>query len=211
MLSQTSKLGCKSWSLEAFSTCPGAIGTDGEVVDPCKVCYARGGFYHMPDAIALRHRNKEDWQSDDWVSRMVKALKRQTRFRWFDSGDMYSVSLAEKILAVMQQTPHVKHWLPTRMYKFAKYQGIIDAMRQLDNVVVRASSDSVKGEILENQSHSSTIVPSAGAGIGYECPAYKQEGKCLDCRACWSKSVPVISYPYHGAKGKIIKILAVKA
>ena len=209
MLSRTSKLGCLSWSLEAFTTCHGAVNPDGSVVDACKVCYARGGFYHMPDAKALRERNREDWKSSDWVDRMVKALKRQSHFRWFDSGDIVSVSLAEKILEICKATPHVKHWLPTRTHKFAKYKPFLEALEALPNVVVRYSSDSVNGGLVEAK-NSSTIVPNAGAGIGHECPAYKQGGKCLDCRACWSKDVPVVSYPYHGAKSKIIKILAVK-
>jgi len=179
----------------------------------------------MPDAKALRDRNREDWKSSDWVSRMVKALQRQTHFRWFDSGDIVSVRLGEKILEVCKATPHVRHWLPTRTYKFAKYRPIIEALEALPNVVVhrpiiealealpnvvvRYSSDSINGATVEAK-NSSTIVPNAGAGIGHECPAYKQGGKCLDCRACWAKDVPVISYPYHGAKSKIIKILAVK-
>jgi hypothetical protein len=208
MLSKTSKLGCYSWSLEAFETCHGAKNPDGSVVDACKVCYARAGFYKMPDAIALRHRNRLDWKSLDWVDRMVKALKRQTHFRWFDSGDIVSVDLGQKILEVCSRTPHVKHWIPTRTYKFPKYYEVLEALQALPNVVVRMSSDSVTGGILEGFRTTSTIVPKSGAGLGHECPAYKQGGKCLDCRACWSKDVSLISYPYHGAKGKIIKIIA---
>jgi hypothetical protein len=194
MLSKTSKLGCYSWSLEAFETCHGAKNPDGSVVDACKVCYARAGFYKMPDAIALRHRNRLDWKSLDWVDRMVKALKRQTHFRWFDSGDIVSVDLGQKILEVCSRTPHVKHWIPTRTYKFPKYYEVLEALQALPNVVGFRTT--------------STIVPKSGAGLGHECPAYKQGGKCLDCRACWSKDVSLISYPYHGAKGKIIKIIA---
>ena len=116
MLSKTSKLGCLSWSLQAFETCPGSI-SNGKVVDACEFCYARRGMYHMPDVKRVRAENKEDWQSVDWVERMVSALAKQTHFRWFDSGDMYSVTLAERILEIMKRTPHVKHWLPTRMHR----------------------------------------------------------------------------------------------
>jgi hypothetical protein len=206
MLSKTSKLGCLSWSLQAFETCPGSVVANA-VVDACKFCYARTGLYNMPDVKALRARNKEDWQSDDWVSRMVDRLSKQTHFRWFDSGDMYSVSLAEKILDVMRQTPHVKHWLPTRMHKFEKFKPVLFDMMQLPHVCVRLSSDSVTGETIVAP-NSSTITPISGMGIGYECPAYKQGGKCLSCRACWDKSVSVVSYPYHGRSlAKVIKIV----
>jgi hypothetical protein len=77
---------------------------------------------------------------------MVKALDSQRYFRWFDSGDVYSIDLAEKILAVMQATPWVKHWIPTRMAKFAKFKKVLSQMESLPNVKVRFSSDSVTGE-----------------------------------------------------------------
>ena len=33
--------------------------------------------------------------------------------------------------------------------------------------------------------------------IGRECPAYKQDGECKDCRACWSRSIKQVSYKEH--------------
>jgi len=29
----------------------------------------------------------------------------------------------------------------------------------------------------------------------HQCPAYRQNGECRDCRACWSPDVPVVVYP----------------
>lgn len=153
----------------------------------------------MPDAKALRERNKADWQTADWADRMVAALHGETHFRWFDSGDMYALGLAHKILEVMQRTPETKHWLPTRMGKFPKFQAVLDAMRQLPNVMVRQSSDSVTGAF--GPQHGSTIAPTADtapAGTSV-CGAYSRGGKCGECRACWSKDVAVIAYPAHGA------------
>lgn len=214
MLSKTSKLGCLSWSLQAFETCPGSI-DKGEVVDACKFCYARRGMYHMPDVKRVRAENKEDWQSVDWVDRMVQSLAKQTHFRWFDSGDMYSITLAERILEIMKRTPHVKHWLPTRMHKFEKFKSVLFDMMQLDNVCVRLSGDSVSGDILDVNVPNSTITPWASFHHGnpevFECGAYQRAGKCGDCRACWDKEVKTIAYPYHGqSKTKVIKIFAAK-
>ena len=33
--------------------------------------------------------------------------------------------------------------------------------------------------------------------IGRECPAYKQDGECGSCRACWSRKVKQVSYKEH--------------
>jgi hypothetical protein len=159
---------------------------------------------------APRLANREDWQRDEWVGDMVQALDSQRYFRWFDSGDMYSLGLAEKILAVMESTPWVKHWLPTRMVKFKKFKGIVSKMQHLPNVMVRFSSDSISGEYVAGV-HGSTIVPAIDNAAGFACRAYENEGKCNGCRACYDKTIPLISYIAHGKKmGKVIKIMAVR-
>ena len=209
-LSKTSKLGTKSWSLQALETCPGSKAADGSLVPACSGCYATTGMYHFGPVKAVRADNKADWQRDGWTNDMVKALSKDTHFRWFDSGDMYSLELANKMLAIMTATPNTKHWLPTRMYKFPKFQAVLKAMQALPNVMVRYSSDAVDGSYTEGL-HGSTIVPdatSAPAGVTV-CQAYSQGGKCLDCRACYNKDIAVIGYPAHGRKmAKVIRIAA---
>jgi hypothetical protein len=210
-LSKTSKLdGILSWSLQALDTCPGSVNGDGSLVPACSGCYATTGNYNFPNVKAPRLANREDWQRDEWVGDMVQALDSQRYFRWFDSGDMYSLGLAEKILAVMELTPWVKHWLPTRMVKFNKFKGIVSKMQHLPNVMVRFSSDSIAGEYVAGV-HGSTIVPTIDNATGFACRAYENEGKCNGCRACYDKAIPLISYIAHGKKmGKVIKIMAAR-
>jgi len=206
MLSRTSKLGCFSWSLQALETCQGSIGKDGQLVEVCQGCYATQGFYHMPDAIKLRKNNKEDWQSEDWVERMVKALSKQKKFRWFDSGDIYSVDLAWKIYDVCRLTPHVKHWLPTRMHKFDKYANVLGTIDSLPNVVVRLSADNVEEQI-EGTTTSMVIKTHEHRRGVHVCPSSLQEGKCKDCTACWNKGVKVVAYVSHSRKmAKVFQI-----
>ncbi len=210
-LSKTSKLdGILSWSLQALETCPGSVNADGSLVDACRGCYATTGNYNYPNVKAPRIENREDWQRDEWVSDMINALESQRYFRWFDSGDMYSLGLAEKILQVMESTPWVKHWLPTRMQKFPKFAKVIKRMQALDNVMVRFSSDSVTGEYVLGL-HGSTITDNIGNAPGFVCKAYEHGGKCNGCRACYSKDVPLISYVAHGKKmAKVIKLISIK-
>ena len=174
-------------------------------------CYATTGTYHFPDVKAVRADNKADWQRAGWTADMVKALSKETHFRWFDSGDMYAIELAEKIYSIAKATPTTKHWIPTRMAKFPKFAAVLDRLQALPNVMVRFSSDAVDGTFTPG-THGSTIVPSADqapAGVQV-CPAYSQGGKCLDCRACYDKSVAVIGYPAHGRKmAKVIRIASV--
>lgn len=203
-ISVTAKLdGIRSWSLQALETCPGSKGDDGEMVPACSGCYATQGNYLFPHVKAIRAYNREDWQCEDWVSVMVAELDSDRYFRWFDSGDVYALGLAEKILQVMQQTPWAKHWLPTRMHKFPKFAAVLAQMQALPNVMVRASADTVDGTYTAGV-HGSCIVPSKeqtpeGAKT---CLAPEHEGKCNRCRACWNKAVPVVAYVAVGQKMK---------
>ncbi len=208
-LAKTSKMPCKSWSLQALETCPGAR-VKGIIVDACKGCYARTGFYQFGAAIKAREFNREDWKRDDWVDDMVSAILGDEYFRWFDSGDCYDIRLAEKILQVMIRTTSTLHWFPTRMGKFDKFSAVLRAMSDLPNVVIRHSSDSVSGQTVDyGYGQSSTIVPTAddAPAVATVCEAYSRGGKCGPCRACWSKDVPVIAYPAHGkAMHKVIRL-----
>jgi len=209
-ISVTSKLdGIRSWSLQALDTCPGSISSPGVLVDACRGCYATTGNYNYPNVKAPRLSNREDWERVDWVSDMVSALQNDRFFRWFDSGDMYTLGLAEKILEIMRLTPWCNHWLPTRMHKFPKFSLVFRDMRALPNVSVRFSSDSINGKYTKGL-HGSVIVadPDQTTKAMTLCRAYENAGKCSGCRACWDRSVKVIAYPAHGRKmNKVIQIL----
>jgi hypothetical protein len=207
-LSKTSKLGTKSWSLQAIDTCPGSKGADGNLVPACSGCYATTGCYNFPDTKKVREVNKAEWKAESFVDEFTAALKKQTHFRWFDSGDMYALELAEKMYTIMVNTPNTKHWLPTRMYKFAKFQNVLDRMKALPNVMVRFSSDEIDGTYTKGL-HGSTILPdeSFADSDTFICNAPSQGGKCLDCRACYDKETKVIGYLAHGKKmAKVIRI-----
>lgn len=214
-ISTVSKLdGIRSWSLEAGPTCAGSIDPKtGELVPACAGCYAMQNNYIRFESVkAPRQHNLKDYRRASWVADMVKLLDSDRYFRWFDSGDLHSVELAEKILEVMILTPWTKHWLPTRMHKFPKYAQVLAKMQLLPNVSVRFSSDSVTGEFKAGL-HGSTIISDASeapAGVT-PCTAPNTGGKCAGCRACWDKSVPVIGYIGHTKKmEKVIRIQKAK-
>ena len=196
---------CKTWSLEAIETCPAAIGDDGKLVPSCASCYATKGFYHMPTVKAPRAENKIDWQRDNWVPDMVKLLARQEHFRFFDSGDMYSVKLAEKIYQIVDLSPHCKFWIPTKMHKFEKFAPIIAKLEKLENCVVRKSSDSITGKKIAGKNSSTIISTDLQTAAWHKkthicpatVPANKANCKANKCTACWDKDTKVIAYHFH--------------
>jgi hypothetical protein len=207
-LSQTTKMPCKSWSLEAVKTCPGSHNANGKLVQVCQGCYADTGFYKMKNAVKLRQENREDWKRWDWVDDMVDLLKDEDYFRWFDSGDIYHPDLAAKIYEVMKITNFTLHWLPTRSHKIPRIKLWLTKMKRLPNVSVRYSSDRVNQfnrRVHGSMVYDSTKRKGSDKILSVEiCRASTQGGKCGDCRACWDKTICVIGYPAHGATMKKI-------
>jgi len=197
-LSKASKMPCRSWSLQALDTCPASRDSTGALVPACSGCYATTGNYRFKNVRAPREHNRDDWKRDSWVDDMVSELDNDRYFRWFDSGDMYDVRLARKILEVCERTPWVKHWIPTRMYKFQKFALVLARLESLPNVVVRLSSDSITGETIQGSTTSTIATLDTVPTDAVVCEAYTRAGKCDKCRACWDKSVSVVAYIGHG-------------
>jgi len=206
--SKASKMPCRSWSLPALDTCPASKEWNEDakkmvLVDACGGCYATTGNYiRFPNVKNPRIHNKKDWKRANWVADMVESINLNDKyFRWFDSGDMYELRLAKKILEVMKLTPATEHWLPTRQHKYPKFHPTIDAMNALPNVIVRLSSDSIMGGIIAGN-YTSTIIPDPTYTTPEMtlCKAYENKAKCGACRKCWDKYIKVIAYPSHGEK-----------
>lgn len=125
-------------------------------------------------------------------------------FRWHDSGDLQSLQHLNLIVQVCEATPNVQHWLPTRETRYVRAfllaGGVIPS-----NMVIRFSVPKIDGAA----SGYIATIPDSVPGIArtfvhssdttrqaQSCIAYRQEGFCLDCRACWDREGD-ISYPKH--------------
>ena len=93
-----------------------------------------------------------------------------------------------KIIEVCKLTPDTQHWLPTQERQYLPKPEDVPA-----NLIIRLSAAKVDGTAGNAWSHSSTVVTKEAPS----CRAPDQGGKCLDCRACWDKSVPNVSYGKH--------------
>lgn len=193
-----SKMPCRSWDLQAGDTCPGSFNSDGSLVAACEKCYAKKGAFIFSNVRKTRVNNKLAWQNKEWVNQMVAELDNDRYFRFCASGDLYHIDLWFKVYEIAIRSSHCKFWIPTRMYKFRKFRQIIDKLNALDNVVVRFSSDSITGQIIEGD-QTSTIIPTLDdlTTNMILCSSYANGGKCLNCRNCWNKGNKVIAYLLH--------------
>jgi|TARA_Y100000296_G_scaffold79482_1_gene103488 hypothetical protein len=116
--------------------------------------------------------------------------------RWFDAGDLASLAVLILINEIALATPTVKHWLPTRELAVARRFNRLETLKLAENLVIRVSAPMIDGRAPQRFPHTSTV-HKLNAPIGHACPVQSQGNKCGDCRACWDKSVPNVSYHKH--------------
>ena len=155
----------------------------------CHGCYALKGCYVFPVVQEAQYKRLAGITHPLWTAALAHLInsKRSKEFRWHDSGDVQNLDHLNKIFEVCRLTPSVKHWMPTREAWVKPH-----LKNCPDNLAVRFSMPMVDQPAAGTWNHTSTVVTS-----GATCPAPKQDGKCGDCRACWDKSIPNISYGKH--------------
>jgi len=201
-LSQTSKMPCPSWSISARHCKVGSklAQHKGTI---CEGCYALKGMYAFKNVQDALERRLATFLADPaiWACNMAQLIKRKglSFFRWFDSGDLQSPAMLDAIVNVAIACPSTSFWLPTKeiiiVSQWLKIHGDFPP-----NLTVRISAY-MRDKLPPNkdaigQLPCSTVTDHA-APIGHPCPSKDQGNKCANCRACWSKDVPVVSYFWH--------------
>ena len=189
-LTRTSKMPGLSYSISAWRCKTGAKlrKIKGSV---CAGCYAlKGNYTRYPAIRAAQNLRMQKLKNKKWIEAMATQVKRQKFFRWHDAGDIQSVEHLNKIFEVCKLTPDTQHWIPTREAQFLKD---IDPATVPANLIIRMSSHMVDQGPVKFWPWTSTVTSKGGA----TCPAPKQGGKCLDCRACWTRSIANINYGKH--------------
>jgi hypothetical protein len=197
-LSSPSKMPWFGWSISAKRCITGAklVKVAGTV---CSGCYALKGRYVFPNVMAAHERRLIGSQDPQFVDAFVCVLtnlhartrKRrkngcvENRFRWFDSGDLQSVEMLDKIVQIAEQTPQIQHWLPTREWAVLRaYDKLIPP-----NLVIRVSEAriGVRPKLQPLGLPYSTVGCEPAPDL-HNCPALSRQGnRCLDCDACWQR------------------------
>ena len=194
--SKPSKMPCLSWSISAKRCKTGAklLKVKGSI---CSTCYALKGNYGFPIVKAAHERRFQSLQSSQWTSAMIVAIRGNESsgfFRWHDSGDLQSLEHFKKLVEIARALPDIKFWLPTREYSIIASFLRTDSMPE--NLIVRLSAYMLEGEPPALAKRLG-LTTSGVTKTGFTCPASNQGGKCLTCRACWSKDVLNVNYKKH--------------
>ena len=181
----------------------------------CEGCYALKGRYMFDNVQAAQYRRLASLDHPLWVDAMVRLLCGERHFRWHDSGDLQSLDHLRRIVEVVERTPDVAHWLPTREYALvAQYRREFGAFPP--NLVVRLSAPMVGAQMPERAGTSSMVIAKGaatpvgvklcdaphtradGSRVEVITPTNRKElGHCGDCRACWTPSVTKVGYGIH--------------
>lgn len=176
----------------------------------CFKCYALK-FERMRPSVKMGYRSNFDkavaaitHNPVTWAEAMAFQIMHYARktgvmyHRWWDAGDNQSVEMIYAICLVCELTPDVEHWMPTREAKLldefaAKYNKWLPS-----NLTIRVSSPMIGDKPIMRHANTSTVHRKDAEPKGsHICPASKQGGSCGECRACWDRSVPNVSYPLH--------------
>lgn len=200
-LSNPSKMPGKGYSLPALESCPAGrklAECEGTV---CSTCYACGGRYRFSNVKKSQYYRMKNVLSPGWVEAMRTLISREKckYFRWHDSGDLFCRQYWDNILEVMQGLPDYRFFLPTNERTLLK-DWIGEGRTVPDNCVVRLSSIYIGKltPIHDKLKNNPGILRCGVVTEGYDCPAeYHSKYECGDCRACWDRSVSVVSFHYR--------------
>ena len=205
-LSNPSKMPCFGYSIPAKYCNVGSrlVNVIGSV---CHDCYALKNFYNMPnvmDALELRYQIIMLALSNliarkTWIDSMAYLMnnRKHNLFRWHDAGDIQSVDHLRMIVEVVELTPQIKHWLPTKESKMVEeYFNRYGAIPK--NLCLRLSGNMVdKGAPTKLANRLGVQTSSVTTKGDQSCVAYKQDGECRDCVSCWDTNYMNTSYPLH--------------
>ena len=216
-LSDASKMPEQSFNLNARDCFTGSkLVTIPDSV--CSECYAlKGNYVRYSNVAIVQARRLKCLHNPDWVLAMatLTANSRCKYFRWFDSGDIQSLSMLIKIVAIAMINKQTKYWLPTKEYKivsdYKKQGGIIPS-----NLVIRVSAP-MKNQRLNSRYGQTSMVIDNDTKVDddvFVCDARHTKkngtkvktitkenkpflGHCGNCRMCWEPTNSVTAYPIH--------------
>lgn len=195
--SKPSKMPCHSWSIPA-KNCKIGSKLAKLKTSVCNKCYAMRGFYPTPNVVNALARRFDSLSNPDWVEAMTLAIsgtEGSGYFRWFDSGDIQSLAHLKQIAQIAKNLPNIKFWLPTKEYRIVSE---FTAKNKLpENLTIRISGYMIDGPPPVALANRMGVVTSSVSKTSWTCPAGSQGNKCLQCRACWDKTVSNVAYKYH--------------
>jgi hypothetical protein len=204
-LSEPSKMECRTFDLD--------IDKSG-CVNHCQyglnnICYVVNNQYreNSPSRIAKKDRNWELANSKDFVRILTSEIRltKQRIFRFFQSGDFFSLEFFKKVMQVCANLPKVDFWIPTTKDQYLN-EYLLNGGTIPKNTTIRLSAPKPnipfhKGIIefyskWKNVTFSETTTDPKLA----TCKASIENSTCGDCEDCFKPNHAKTVYLLHGSK-----------
>jgi len=201
-LGSTEKVGCPTFGLSP-AWCKRGSELRKQEGTVCSHCYARKGRYVGPHVKAAHKERLEGMKHPSWPYVFAERLKGEKYFRWFDSGDLQSPAMLQRICQVCRLTPGCRHWVPTRETEIVS--GFLDKGGRIpENLTIRISLDYIDDDASKKPVKGlpiSVVSTKERSAEGlWDCPATfsdKHECKAHNCRRCWDRGVSAVNYRAH--------------
>jgi hypothetical protein len=211
LFSHTSKLNCASFGLPAGKSCPRGSELSKCPGSVCSMCYASEdaiGRYQTGVVQVCQAARFAFSKTDDFVPTVIRELasSRATRFRWHDSGDIYSLDYGRKLVEIAKALPRITFWTPTHQPATAK--ALLDEGAP-DNFLLRVSADylDLPADDVPAGALACAVATTLERAkeLGMPCPATfhlpgHENGECGSCTACFSRKVGCTVYKLHATK-----------
>ena len=196
-LSNTSKMNSKSFGISALECKTGQklAKVSGSV---CESCYACKGAYSWKSVKSAHARRLEALAHPEWIPAMVRLIKDETHFRFFDSGDFQDMDMLHMVVEVCRQCPDTKFWIPTKERKLINRYLRENPEGFPPNMLVRLSAAMIDARppTTPDGVNTSTVHKNFKPH-GKACRAPLQNNECRNCRDCWNPEIKNISYKAH--------------
>ena len=198
-LSAPSKMPCPSYSIDA-RRCNVGSRLRNVAGSTCESCYACKGSYVWGNTIKAMERRYTAMRSDSvrWASAMVASIRKSGTeyFRWHDSGDIQGANHLHAIVLIARELPSVRFWIPTREYRTLR--AYLDAGNVIpDNLAIRVSAPMVGSRSIADKFPLVSFVGLPEGDSAWDCPSYKTNNECGECRACWDTTRREVNYRLH--------------
>lgn len=197
-LSDPSKMPGKAYNLPALEGCPTGWKLSQKEGTICSQCYGCRNRYRFSNVIRAQEKRMQSVLDPQWPEAMVTLISREKcrHFRWHDTGDIFCSEYWDNMLEVMNRLPDYRFFLPTNertvLKEWVEEGGVVP-----ENCAVRLSSV-YPGKLTPVHDKIKNVPGILQCGVGtegYDCPAeYHDRYECGDCRACWDRNIPVVSF-----------------
>lgn len=160
----------------------------------CSKCYALKGRYmfnNVQNALKKRMENINHPLYPYYAAELIKRNDQLGYIRLMDSGDIQSAKHLAQICKIAELLPKKRFWLPSKETKIVS--DYIKNHKIPKNLTIRLSGFMIDGPAPKALAKRLGVVTSTVVTDPKKsnCNAWKQGGKCLDCRKCWNSKANV--------------------